>query len=154
LIVILDTGLLGWITNPNYVKSKKYIDWFEQLVCRSATVMTSDLCAYEVERGLFLARKKTGAFDGITLLEDLRNRIVFLPITSELLRESAILWADAQSQSLGTSSPKNIDVDIILCAQYRLLQNEYPGRTVIVATENIRDIGRFANADRWEHITF
>jgi hypothetical protein len=155
LIVILDTGVLGLICNPNlHPNATKCTNWLYTLLARGVFVVTSELCVYEIERGLFLSAIKSGTDYGIKRLEEFREVFEFLPITPELLRESAKLWADAQSRSLGTSNPKNIDVDIILCAQWKMLQNQNPGRYVVVATENIRDISRFANADRWGNITF
>jgi hypothetical protein len=84
----------------------------------------------------------------------MRKVIDFLPITTKVLEEASILWASAQSKSQGTSNPKNIDVDIILCAQWKILQDESPGRRVVVVTENLRDLSRFADADSWKNISF
>lgn len=155
MIVILDTGVLGWMCNPNsHPKAIEYRKWLYKLLSRSVIVNTSEICMYEVKRGLILASQSAGSFEGIERLNDLRKVIDFLPITTKVLEEASILWASAQSKSQGTSNPKNIDVDIILCAQWKILQDESPGRRVVVVTENLRDLSRFADADSWKNISF
>ena len=153
MIVILDTGVLGWMCNPSsHPTAIIYRKWLYTLLSRGVTVTTSDICMYEVKRGLILAANSTGSFEGIKYLNDLRKVFDFLPVTTQVLEEASVLWASAQFKSQGTSNPKNIDVDIILCAQWKILQDESSGRRVVIVTENLRDLSRFADAESWNNI--
>ena len=68
------------------------------------------------------------------------------------MKEAAEVWAEARSQGIPTASDKNIDGDIIITAQWRLLKEEYPGREVIIATTNLKHLQRFTDADTWRNI--
>ncbi len=61
MIVLLDTGVLGMICNPN--ASEKILQckrWFNHLLARSVYFVTSEICDYEVRRGLILASQTGG----------------------------------------------------------------------------------------------
>ena len=62
------------------------------------------------------------------------------------------LWARASNEGLTTRDDKNIDVDIIISAQYQILEEEYPGQRVVVATTNLKHLSRFCDAARWQDI--
>ncbi len=42
-----------------------------------------------------------------------------------------------------TASEKNIDVDVIICAGWKLLTEEFPGRYIVIATTNVLHLSRF-----------
>lgn len=166
MIVILDTGIIGIITNPN--NSPETIEcenWLYGLFSRGARIISSDICDYEIRRGLELAcininnkspyisllANKRG---GIEKLDELRNILEFLPVSFSLLERASYLWGKSRSISQPLSSNSVLDVDIILCAQWEILSEENPGREIIIATKNVRDLGRYANADIFENIYF
>lgn len=69
-----------------------------------------------------------------------------------MLKEAATLWAEARSQGIPTADEKSLDVDIILCAQWKLLTQEFSGRSIIIATTNVKHLNRFAIAEDWRNI--
>ena len=84
MIVLLDTGVLGTLCNPNF--SQEVSDcqsWLERLLARGVYFVTSEICNYEVRRGLILARKMGRESSGISKLDALREVIDFLPVTTD-----------------------------------------------------------------------
>lgn len=158
MIVILDTSVLGLITNRNTASNEVNNSqrWLSLLLARSAYIVTSDLCDYEHRRGLILASMTGGDSSGIKKLNQLRQdkTIDFLPVTSEVLLVAAEKWATAQTSNLPTTDKKRIDVDIILSAQWQLLNEQFPGRRVVIATTNIRHFSRFTDCQNWQNITY
>ena len=61
MIVFLDSGVLGILSNPNKSEiNANCEEWLYGLLCRSVRIMSSEICRYEVKRSLVLAQKKTG----------------------------------------------------------------------------------------------
>ncbi|HZO89832.1 MAG TPA: hypothetical protein VFB38_16000 [Chthonomonadaceae bacterium] len=63
---------------------------------------------------------------------------------------AADLWAQARNQGIPTADARALDADVILVAQ--ALTAGLPASEIIVATSNIRHIGRFIAADLWSNI--
>ncbi len=55
-------------------------------------------------------------------------------------------------QSAPMTDPKRLDADSIICAHWQVLEEENQGQAVIIASENLRDLNRFAIADLWNNI--
>ena len=93
-------------------------------------------------------------FSGINILNSLKTDgiLEFLPVSTESLDLAANLWARASNEGLTTRDDKNIDVDIIISAQYQILKADYSGQCVIVATTNLKHLSRFCDAARWQDI--
>ncbi len=154
MIIFLDTGVLGYLCNPNpSEKSQKCKRWLYRVMARGATIITSEICKYEVKRSLILEqiRNKSNS-EGIKRLEELRNEIEFLSITGEELDIAAEIWAESLIQGIPTAPEVDINIDIIICAQFRVLKRNNPGRYVVIATENVRHLNRFADALQFEDI--
>jgi predicted nucleic acid-binding protein len=73
-----------------------------------------------------------------------------LPITGEVLRRAAELWAAARRQGKPTATDAALDSDVIIAAQAQLAAAE--GDEVVVATVNVRHLARFVTASPWEDI--
>jgi hypothetical protein len=56
MIIFIDSGVLGKLCNPNSspdaIAAK---EWLFKLLSRSVRVVSSDICDYEVRRGLILS---------------------------------------------------------------------------------------------------
>jgi predicted nucleic acid-binding protein len=117
-------------------------------------VCSSDICDFEVRRGLVLALRNKPEFNGIQNLDEIREIIDFLPINSSLLRQAAHLWASARSQGTPTADNKSLDVDIIISAHWQVLKESFPGRYIVVATTNVKYLSRFTEAKVWNNIKF
>ena len=77
MIIFLDTGILGLASSPrNDGDVFACKQWLFQLIARSAYVVTSDICDYEVRRGLLLASFKNGEKQGIEKLNKLKEIVI------------------------------------------------------------------------------
>lgn len=153
MIVFIDSGVLGLVTNPNKTgEAGNCKEWLYSLLSRGVYICSSELCDYEVRRNLVLTSQQTQKFTGIQNLDKLREVVSFLPITSELLRKASELWASARSQGIPTADNKSLDVDIIICSHWQMLQEEFPGRYVVIATTNVKHLSRFTEAKTWQEI--
>ena len=70
------------------------------------------------------------------------------------MRLAANLWATSRSQGQPTADPKTLDADVIIAAQCQLIQQEYPGQSLIIATTNVNHLSRFIEAQEWQNIKF
>jgi predicted nucleic acid-binding protein len=155
MIIFLDTGVLGLVSSPSHTgEAKKCKEWLYRLLSRSVYVVTSDICDYEVRRNLVLTSLSNPKLLGLDSLDVLQNVIDFLPLTKSVMREAAQLWAEARTQGIPTADAKNIDADVIIAAQWKLLKEEHPGRYIVVATTNIKHLQRFTEAEDWQNIGF
>ena len=153
MIVLLDTGVLGLVASPrNAGEAKECKQWLYNLLARSAYVATSDICDYEVRRGLKLASITNPKVKGIDNLDALQQVIDFLPLTKEVMQKAAELWAEARHQGIKTADDKNIDADMIIIAQWQILKESYPGQYIVIATTNVKHLSRFGEAQEWINI--
>lgn len=152
MIVFLDSGVIGLVSSPRKTgEAKDCKEWLYRLLSRSIYVVSSDICEYEVRRSLILA-SLTNPIQGLENLDDLQEVVDFLPLTKSVMKEAAQLWAIARSQGIQTSDNKNIDADIIIAAQYKLLTEEYPSRYIVIATTNVKHLECFTDAQEWKNI--
>ncbi|PSB09817.1 nucleic acid-binding protein [Pleurocapsa sp. CCALA 161] len=155
MIVLVDSGILGKLCNPNSsaeveaAREKLY-----KLLARGVYIVSSQICDYEVRRSLILNSMRGLSSEGISNLDKLSEFIDFLPVNNTVLQEAANLWAEARIQGVPTADDKSLDADIIICAQYKLLKQEYPGRYIIIATTNVKHLSRFTEAKEWQAIEF
>lgn len=143
-IVLLDTGVLGKVTNPK--TNQDCLKWLSTLEPRSYKVAIPEITDYELRRELIRANK----LKGIQRLDQLKNEIIYLPITTSVMLYAAKLWAEVRQSGQATADPKSLDGDVILAAQ-ALLQAQQ-GYEVIVATTNVKHISRFVDARLWTDI--
>jgi predicted nucleic acid-binding protein len=143
-IVILDTGVLGKVTNPK--TNQDCLGWLNTLEPKGYKVAIPEIADYELRRELIRANK----LKGIQRLDQLKNEVIYLPITTSVILCAANLWAEARQRGQATADPKSLDGDMILAAQ-ALLQTRQ-GYEVIVATTNVKHISRFIDARLWTDI--
>ena len=74
----------------------------------------------------------------------------YLPITTEAMRIAVELWAAARNSGLPAAPPESLDGDVILAGQ-ALTMGLFPSE-IIVATDNIKHISRYAACDNWRNI--
>ena len=156
MIVFLDTGVIGLLSSPKKTgEAPECRQWLYYLLAKVVYVTSSDLCDYEVRRSLLLNQiKNTLATQGINNLDDLENLIEFLPITKDIMKRGAELWALSRVRGQPTAASESIDADIIIAATCQILQEEYPGQKLIVATSNVKHLSRFLEAKEWREIKF
>lgn len=107
---------------------------------------------YKNLRSLILESQKKPHLNSIKNLDQLREIIDFLPVTSELLRKASNFWASARSQGIPTANNKSLDIDIIICSHWQELKEEFPGRYIVIATTNVKHLSRFTEANIWRSI--
>lgn len=144
-LVLLDTGVLGNVTNPNIKKSNNTdcLQWLRSLPLRGYKVAIPEIADYELRRELLRAKK----FNGIQQLDSLKERFGYIPITTSMMLQAAELWAEARQSGKATADPKALDGDVILAAQ--ALVQAQTGDRIIVATTNVKHISRFVDARLW-----
>ena len=143
-IVILDTGVLGKVTNPK--TNRDCSNWLNMLDIHRYEAAIPEIADYELRRELIRAKK----LKGIQRLDQLKNEIIYLPITTSVMLYAAKLWAEVRQSGQATADPKALDGDVILAAQAQLQVGQ--GYEVIVATTNVKHISRFVDARLWTDI--
>lgn len=156
MIVILDSGIVDLLTSSIQSLSKKEGEeiyqctkWFYGLLARGVCIVSSNIVDYEVRRKFIHIKSK-----GLSNLDNLREVIEFLPLTPEVMRTSAELWAKARKIHRRTAEDKAIDGDMIVSAHWKILSAKYPERYIVVATDNLRHLRLFCEAQKWRNITF
>ncbi|MDJ0731410.1 MAG: type II toxin-antitoxin system VapC family toxin [Crocosphaera sp.] len=153
MIIFIDTGILGLLSSPN--DRKEVIDcknWLYSFLSKGVNIVSSDICDYEVRRGILIGVKSRKKGEGLNNLDDLHNLINFVPVSPIILRSSAELWAETRRLGQPTAELNNIDADVIIGATCQLIQEEYPGQRLIVATTNVKHLSRFVEAKKWTQI--
>jgi len=149
MIILLDAGPLGILSNPNSTPATlecRY--WSERLVAEGYRLIIPEITDYEVRRELLRANK----IAGIRRLDKLKNSLEYLPLTTSTMLKAAELWAEARKTGKPTASPEALDGDVILAAQASLIAELHSDRGVVVATTNVGHLERFVNAKYWQAI--
>lgn len=94
-VVLLDTGIIGLITNPKRAPESLACNcWLQTLIKAAIRVILPEIADYEVRRELLRANK----IKGIKRLDELANLIEYLAITTDAMRKAALFWAQARQQ--------------------------------------------------------
>ena len=148
LVVLLDAGPLGLVTNPKASKETQEGSlWLDSLTKRKVDVRIPEIADYEVRRELLRVNK----LRGIKQLNELKDLLDYVPLTTQTMLKAAQLWADVRKRGLPTADNKALDGDVILAAQASMLENG--GYEVIIATTNVRHLARFTTAKEWRDIS-
>lgn len=154
MIVFLDSGVIGLLSNPN--KRDQVLaceNWLYGLLAKGVYIVSSDICDYEVRRSLVLESMRfERRSQPLAVLDELHEFVEFLPVTPQVLITASNIWAKSRLQGQAMANSMSIDVDAIICAHWELLKEEFPSRYVVVATTNVRHLSRFTEAFEWESI--
>lgn len=150
MIVLLDTGPLGMITNankknPEAVQSK---EWIKQLLRKRVLVYVAEIAYYESRRKHIQLKNK----EGVERLDNFVNSpsIGYAPITTEIIVKASELWGWARLTGQQTAHDEAIDADVILAATAIIMALE--GEYVVIATTNDRHLARYTPAKKWTDI--
>ena len=147
MVILLDAGPLGLITNPRASQETRACNqWLESLALKEIEVKIPEIADFEVRRELLRADK----FKGIERLNDLQKYLDYVPLTTQTMLKAAQFWAQVRKQGMPTADDKALDGDVILAAQATLIQEE--GHEVIIATTNVGHLSRLAQAKKWRDI--
>lgn len=86
----------------------------------------------------------------IRRLDELRDTLIYDPITTQMMEMAAELWATSCRIGKPTSDPHALDGDVILAAHAMLLVGS--GDTAVVATTNVGHLGRFMDVVDWANL--
>ena len=105
-----------------------------------------EIADYELRRELV----REGLAPAIQRLDDLADRFGYLPVTKDVWRRAADLWARARNEGYPAAADAALDGDMLLAAQAQLAAEA--GHDVVVATTNVKHLDRFIVAELWEKI--
>ena len=142
MVVVLDTGPLGLLTNPNRSKINLACNrWLQDLALAGHKIIVPEIADYELRRELLRANKTKG----LKQLDALIKALDFLPITTAAMRQAAEFWAQARRQGKPTAGDNTIDGDMILVGQVATLND----KETVIATTNVGHLSRFTTAALW-----
>jgi hypothetical protein len=147
LIVLLDAGPLGLITNPRLsAEAEECNRWLEAASFKGVEVVIPEISDYEVRRELLRADKSSG----IARLDGLKRTLRYLPISTPVMPQAAEFWVIARKCGRKTADDASLDAAVILAAQSVVEMRE--GNRVIIATTNVRHLELFSRAQHWRAI--
>ena len=147
-VILLDSGPLGVITNPRSSPSNLAAsEWLADRLTQGYSVLVPEIADYKIRRELLRA----GKIHGLTVLNETKKRLGFLPISTAVMLQAAEFWAQARRSGYPTANDTALDGDMILAAQAALL--ERAGHTVIVATTNTKHLDKFVDARLLSNLT-
>lgn len=148
-LVVLDAGPLGLVTNPNASEeTSRSAFWLRSLPSLGLSIVVPEIADYEVRRELIRGAKTNGIRRLDSMISD--PNIRYLPLSTEVMRLAARLWAEARRNGTPTAHPHALDCDVILAAQ--ALGLVAPDQDVIVATTNAVHLSLFVPAVHWQDI--
>jgi len=149
MIIVLDAGPLGILTNPKATPlNLECRQWMKELLLKNCRVILPEIADYEVRRELIRAKR----LQGIQRLDNWKSRLEYQPLTTATMLKAAEFWAEARQTGKPTASPEALDGDVILAAQASLIAESQGDRMVVIATTNVGHFERFVNAKHWQAI--
>ena len=146
-VIVLDSGPLIMVTSTRTTPANEQCtQWLRALLVQGEEIVIPEICDYEVRRGYLFK----GSFAELSRLDSLKRTFNYRPLTTDIILEAALLWAEARKQGLKTSDDKALDGDMLLVAQSRFLRDL--GDDVVIATTNVKHLTNFANAQQWSSI--
>jgi predicted nucleic acid-binding protein len=147
--VLLDAGPLGRVTHPQAeTKNRQETEHLQALLAGGISIRVPEIADYEVRRELL----HEGKTRSVARLDQFKEQIGYLPLTTDAMLLAAQLWADARNQGQPTASDKALDADVILAAQAMVLQRSSQDTIVVVAADNVKHLSRFVAAVPLEKI--
>lgn len=150
MIVLLDTGPLGLITNANKknIEAVQCNEWIRYLLRNYVSVYVAEIAYYELRRKHVHLKNK----QGIERPDNFVNSpgMGYAPITTEIIVKASTLWGWARLTGQQTAHDEAIDADVILAATAIIMALE--GEPVVIATTNVSDLARYTPAKNWEDI--
>jgi hypothetical protein len=147
LIVLLDAGPLGMITNPkSSPENEACKNWLASLAYNGIEIVIPEIADYEVRRELLRAGKQRG----IGRLNALKGMLGYAPITTPVMLKAAEFWASARKMGRQSADDASLDADMILAAQAGATVRA--GDQTVIATTNVRHLALFASARIWREI--
>lgn len=119
--VVLDTNVLGILCHRDRERAALAEARLASILPAGAgpiELVVPELADFELRRKLL----HIGARGSLAQLDRLGAALLYLPITTAIMRDAARLWAQARSQGTPTAPPHGLDGDVILAAQVLSVQ--------------------------------
>lgn len=146
MVVFLDTGVLGFLTNPSHsAEPTECKQWLDAILSRGAEVRVPEIADYELRRELI--RNNSGK--ALARLDDLGQALGYVALSTPMMRRAAEFWANARSAGLPTAADHALDGDVILAAQVAVSAGD---QAPVIATTNVKHLERFVSARLWRDI--
>jgi predicted nucleic acid-binding protein len=147
MIVLLDAGPLGMVTNPrSSPENEACKDWLAHLASRGFDIVIPEIADYEVRRELLRAGKDRG----LARLDALKGMLGYAPITTPVMLKAAEFWAAARRMGRQSADDAALDADMILAAQAAAFNPN--GNGLVIATTNVRRLAPLAPAHVWREV--
>jgi len=137
--IMLDTSPLGRIAHPQ--PNPETVAWLHGLLDSGQLVLIPEIADYELRRNLLLE----GLTASIRRLDQLRNTLLYMPLSTVIMRKAAEFWAMARKRASATAPFEALDGDVILAAQAH-------AAGALIATENVGHLSLFVEARDWRDI--
>lgn len=114
--LLLDTNVLGVLCHPNRARAahaETLLASIQARVPEPIELVVPELADFELRRKLL----HIGSSWSLAQLDRLAADLVYLPITTAIMRDAARLWAEARRRGAPTAPPHGLDGDVILAAQ-------------------------------------
>ncbi len=148
MIIALDTGIIGIVTNPkSSTESFACTGWLKTKLSNGDGIFVPEICDYEIRRELIRADKKRG----LERLDAFKSALNYLPITTDVMLKAAEFWAVTRQKGKLTAPDLSLDGDMILSAQVFVLAENLQ-ENVVIATTNVKHLSLFADAREWGKI--
>jgi predicted nucleic acid-binding protein len=145
--VVIDAGILGLLTNPKRSDTgEACAKWLQLMINGNCPILVPEITDYEIRRELLRANK----INGLRRLDSFisSNAVVYLPIDTTVMRQAALLWAEARQKGRPAADNKALDADMILSAQ-AIVQCK---NNFVIATTNVKHFPPNVPADTWQNI--
>jgi predicted nucleic acid-binding protein len=136
---MLDTSPLGRIAHPQ--PNPETVAWLHGLLVSGQAVLIPEIADYELRRNLLLE----GRTASIRRLDQLRNTLLYMPLSTVIMRKAAEFWAMARKRASATAPFEALDGDVIPAAQAH-------AAGALIATENVGHLSLFVEARDWRDI--
>lgn len=137
--IILDTGPLGKIAHPR--PNQEVAGWLRRVVASGGLVIIPEIADYELRRNMLLE----GMASSLKRLDELKDLLLYLPLTTRVMVKAAEFWATARKQGEPRGALDALDGDAILAAQAH-------EAGAVIATENVSHFSWFVEAKHWREI--
>jgi len=147
-IIALDSGPLGLLTRRRGIKAADELrDWVDARDAAGTRFVVSAVVDYELRRELLRMRSA----DSVARLDDFLAAVPdrLLQVETLDLRYAAELWATLRRMGRPTADPRDLDVDVIQCAQLLLA---FSSADFVVATSNATHLSLLVPADDWRNL--
>jgi predicted nucleic acid-binding protein len=146
-IIFVDSGPLGYALTPTVNDEHRCCSqWLDALMARGEQIAIAEIVDYECRRGWL----RHDNLPALSLLDQARAALLYVPITSEAMLQAAQFWAASRKGGYATTDEKRLDADVILAAQVATFA---PAEAeLLVATTNVKHLARFVTARKWEEI--